>query len=483
VRLVDVDDDGEWAGASAADPTPVHGPQGLAYVIYTSGSTGKPKGVVVEHRALMNTLRFLEARYPRSGKTILLKTSFTFDVSATELFGWLFDGGRLAVLDKGAEKDPAKLLEAISTFGVTHVNFVPSMLDAFLSGLRDGEARTLERLSYVFAAGEALKPDLVRRFHATVRDVRLENLYGPTEAAIYATWYSLPRGEDLSRVPIGKPISNTKALILDEDLKLVPVGLTGELCLAGAGLARGYLGAAELTRERFCPNPYQAGERLYRTGDLAQWSDDGQIRFLGRGDGQVKIRGLRVELGEVERRLLACRDVVEVAVTTRTDPFGQRGLIAYLVREDQRRGSVEEIREELASWLPCYMIPEIIVELPRLPKLPSGKVDVQALPAPDPKAAAAPDAAPPAAPTPLEQTIIGVAEGLLNTTGLDPTSNFFRIGGNSLLTLRFIAALDQALGTRLSVMDFLSLPTIAEIAKLVERSPRRAPRAAATARA
>ncbi len=436
-----------------------------AYVIYTSGSTGKPKGVVVEHRALMNTLEFLEAKYSLAGKAILLKTNFTFDVSGAELFGWIF-GGRLAVLDKGAEKDPRKILQAITKYGVTHINFVPSMLDAFLSGIQKSDIPALERLEYVFVAGEALKPDLASRFHSMVRNVRLENLYGPTEAAIYATWYSLLRDHELQRVPIGRPLSNTRAYILDENLRLVPIGVTGELCLSGAGLARGYLNQPELTKEKFCPNPYWQGEKLYRTGDQAKWDENGLIQFFGRADGQVKIRGFRVELGEVERKLRTCHGVKEAAITARTDQFGQRGLVAYFAMENGRGGSIDDLRNELATWLPSYMVPDFFVQLDQLPRLTSGKIDMQALPEPHRKEAA--PEAPVVQATELELVIIKIAEELLNTKGLNVSSNFFRLGGNSILTLRFVAALDQALGTSLSIMDFLELPTISQIAKLIE---------------
>ncbi|HEY0331103.1 MAG TPA: amino acid adenylation domain-containing protein [Rhodopseudomonas sp.] len=463
--VIRVDDAASYAGPGI-DPDRSFDPERPAYVIYTSGSTGNPKGVVVSHRALMNTLEFLEASYPLAGKTILFKTNFTFDVSAAELFGWLFDDGRLAVLDLGAERDSRALLEAIEKFAVTHVNFVPSMLDVLLESQPAGATSPLDRLRYVFAAGEALKPDLVNRFHRLVPKVRLENLYGPTEAAIYATYHSLPRGTEAARVPIGRPVSNTGAHILDEALRPVPVGVIGELCLSGVGLATEYLNRPDLTAERFCPSPDLAGLRLYRTGDLAKWGDDGLIYYLGRADTQVKIRGFRVEVAEVEQKLRACDGVAEAAVTVRSDAFGQNSLVAYLAFDKDRPTSIERISSDLIAWLPGFMIPEVFVPLDRLPRLPSGKIDVQRLPAPT--LTGAPATAAQRAATELERKIIAIAEDLLDLRGLTPASNFFHLGGNSLLTLRFIAALDKALGTRLRAMDFLRLPTIAEIAVLIE---------------
>jgi acyl carrier protein len=219
--------------------------------------------------------------------------------------------------------------------------------------------------------------------------------------------------------------------------------------------------------DRFCPDPFRPGERIYRTGDLARWSDEGVIQFLGRIDGQVKIRGYRIELGEVEQKLRACPAVSEAVATTGDDQFGQRRLIAYVVTQNGDRDSAEmAIREDLRNWLPCYMVPDVFVMMDRLPRLPSGKFDLRALPEPQQSAAAPSDGTP--AVSELERTIIEIAEQLLNTTGLTAASNFFHLGGNSLLTLRFIAALDSALGTSLSVMDFLELPTIAGVAKLVE---------------
>ncbi len=454
-------------GENPVRRTPATAP---AYLIYTSGSTGTPKGVLVERRSLSNTLHFLESKYALPGKTILLKTNFTFDVCGTELFGWIFGDGRLAVLDPAAERDPRQLLDAIERFNVTHINFVPSMLDVLLAGLREDGVSTLERLAYVFVAGEALKPDLVHRFYSAIHGVRLENLYGPTEAAIYATWYSLPRGENMTRVPIGLPISNTRAYILDEFSRLAPVGVAGELCLGGVGLAREYLNRPELTQQVFCADPFRFDERIYRTGDLAMWSDDGLIQYLGRADGQVKIRGYRIELGEVEQKLRACPQVSEAVVRAADDQFGQLRLVAYVAtRNGNDNGTEKEIRDNLRNWLPCYMIPDVFVMMDRLPRLPSGKFDLRSLPVPR-QSDAAPQPKAARLPTELERTVIDVAEQVLNTTALTPESNFFHLGGNSLLTLRFIAALDSAFGTSLSVIDFLNLPTMAEIAKMIEAS-------------
>jgi len=450
----------------ATDPRRPTDPDRAAYVLYTSGSTGMPKGVVVQHGALMNTLDALEVRYAHPGKTILLKTNVTFDVSATELFGWLYGDGRVAVLDPGAEADRRALFEAIETHDVTHINFVPSVLDALLTSTQSREVVALRRLHVIMVAGEALPPTLVNRVHEMVPGVRLENLYGPTEAAIYATWHALPRGVAVERVPIGAPLPNTRAYVLDGASRLLPVGVAGELCLAGAGLAAGYLDQPDLTSEAFRADPFRPGERLYRTGDLAKWGDDGLLYYLGRTDGQVKVRGFRVETGEVERRVLACRGVANAVVSVHTDRLGQKRLVAHVVAHAGQRVKADAIRAEVAAWLPSYMVPDAVVLLDRLPRLPSGKIDRRALP--DPEEIAAPEAPPTIAASALERTLIGIAERLLDTSGLTPESNFFRLGGNSLLTLRFIVAIDEALGTRLSAVDFLRMPTIGEIARMIE---------------
>ena len=229
----------------------------LAYVIYTSGSTGNPKGVMVQHSSVVNILNALEKMYPLTeNDTYLLKTTYTFDVSVAELFGWFIGCGKLAILRPGAEKDPRSILSAIDRYNVTHINFVPSMLNAFLSMLEQEDTQVVNKLKYVFAAGEALSVGLVKNFYNIINNVRLENIYGPTESTIYATGYSIHSGDELAYVPIGKALQNIKAYIVDKNNNLQPVGVAGELCLSGIGLARGYLNRPEQTAEKFVPNPF-----------------------------------------------------------------------------------------------------------------------------------------------------------------------------------------------------------------------------------
>ncbi|MCP4153552.1 MAG: amino acid adenylation domain-containing protein, partial [bacterium] len=291
----------------------------LAYIIYTSGSTSRPKGVMIEHTSVVNILTAIQREYPLKNSDIyLFKTSYIFDVSVTEIFGWFMDGGRLAVLEKDAEKDPRQIIETIKKQRVTHINFVPSMFGTFVEALKtQTRPPQLAALKYIFLAGEALSPVLVEKFRGLDSGgrIQLENIYGPTEATIYTTSYSLTDWNKGNPVPIGKPMGNVILYILDKYDNMQPAGVPGELCIAGKGLARGYLNQPELTGERFVNYKLQvtnykapAGPPeapvtdgiYYRTGDLARWLPDGNVEFLGRIDHQVKIRGFRIELGEIE---------------------------------------------------------------------------------------------------------------------------------------------------------------------------------------
>ncbi|MFB6850877.1 amino acid adenylation domain-containing protein, partial [Streptomyces sp. NPDC056373] len=295
----------------------------LAYVIYTSGSTGLPKGVMVEHRSVVNRLTWVQRDHGlSSGDVVLQKTPVTFDVSVWELFWPLLAGARLVMARPGGHRDPGYLVGLISSQRVTTVHFVPSMLSLFLEHA-DARCGGLRR---VFASGEALSPGVVERFGRRLPGVGLHNLYGPTEATVDVTAWACTVGG--GRVPIGRPVANTRIYVLDPRDRPVPVGVAGEIHIAGVQVARGYLNRAELTAERFVEDPFIPGARMYRTGDVGRWLADGTVEYLGRNDHQVKVRGFRIELGEIEARLGEVPGVGDVVVTAR-DHDGDKRLVAY----------------------------------------------------------------------------------------------------------------------------------------------------------
>ncbi|MFD7560267.1 amino acid adenylation domain-containing protein, partial [Streptomyces sp. NPDC059835] len=370
--------DGSATGAVRQAPLPAH----PAYVIYTSGSTGRPKAVVVEHSAIVNRLLWMQDRYRLGADDrVLQKTPFGFDVSVWEFFWPLITGAALVVAEPGGHKDPAYLSRVIQEEAVTTVHFVPSMLAAFVEDPKAGGCRSLRR---VVCSGEALPEELKNRF-LDVLDVPLHNLYGPTEAAVDVTHWDCRR-EDAGPVPIGRPIWNTSLYVLDPRGRPVPVGVAGELFLAGAGLARGYLRRPALTAERFPLDPFgPPGSRMYRTGDLARHRADGSVEYLGRTDDQVKIHGFRIELGEIETALGRLPGVGRAAVVVREDVPGERRLVGYVVPEAGADPAPvlepEPIRVELARSLPEYMVPVLVV-VDGLPVTANGKLDRRALPAP-----------------------------------------------------------------------------------------------------
>ncbi|MGD2085539.1 MAG: amino acid adenylation domain-containing protein [Candidatus Aminicenantes bacterium] len=383
----------------------------LAYILYTSGSTGVPKGVIVEHRSVVNLLFALFKAYPLARTDVyLLKTSFFFDVSVTELFGWFMGGGRLVLLEKGGEKDPQIIINTTAKHQVTHINFAPAMFNTFTRQLDAENIEGIASLKYIFLAGEALVPELVNRFRRFKSTSRLENLYGPTEGTVYASWYSLAEWDGTGSIPIGKPLPNVTLHIVDKTGHPTAIGETGELCIAGEGTARGYLNNPELTSERFDQDyhdeknqkflrgsrgrflqkepPGRRRQKIYKTGDLARFLPDGNIDFLGRIDHQVKIRGRRIELGEIESRLLNHQGVKEAVVTARETNQGDKYLCAYIVpkvMDSQSPSSAlaaSRLKEYLTTIFPDYMIPQFFILLERLPLSRSGKVDRKALPAP-----------------------------------------------------------------------------------------------------
>jgi D-alanine--poly(phosphoribitol) ligase subunit 1 len=384
-RIIDLDDPDAYRGPTA-NPAIVNQPRDLAYVIYTSGSTGKPKGVMIEHRALVNRLHWMQQAYPIDERDVILqKTPYSFDVSVWELVWWALQGATICFLVPGGERNPLAIVDAIKRHHVSVLHFVPSMLNVFLEYL-DGKpasvVNTLASVRRVFASGEALTPSHVRKFNdiwASKTGARLTNLYGPTEATVDVSYFDCPTHDVSDTIPIGRPINNIKLYVI-RDGEQVAIGETGELCIAGIGVARGYLNNAALTAERFTDNPVNPGERIYRTGDIARWLPDGNIEYLGREDHQVKIRGLRIELGEIENTIREYPGITDCVAVVKTYSETVILIVAYLVCKSDLE--VDDLKRFLKKHLPDYMIPHRFERIDAIPVTSSGKADRKALPEP-----------------------------------------------------------------------------------------------------
>jgi len=380
---IDLDDPDNYRGSNA-NLTTLNRPQDLAYVIYTSGSTGKPKGVMIEHRSLINRLDWMQHGYP-IGETdvILQKTPYCFDVSVWELFWWAIQGAKLCFLMPGGEKNPPAIVATINKHHVSVMHFVPSMLNVFLEyldGKDAGALRNLASVRQVFTSGESLAPSHVRKFNdiwGGKTGARLTNLYGPTEATVDVTYFDCPPNNHFETIPIGRPINNTRVYIV-RDGRQVAIGEAGELCIAGIGLARGYLNNAALTEDRFTDNPISPGERIYRTGDVARWLSDGNIEYLGREDHQVKISGLRIELGEIENAIREYPGISDCVAVVRKYSDTVILIVAYVVSKSDLKA--DDLRDYLKKHLPDYMIPNRFQKIQAIPLTPSGKADRKALP-------------------------------------------------------------------------------------------------------
>jgi amino acid adenylation domain-containing protein len=384
-RVVDLDDPEVYRG-STANPAVVYVPEDLAYVIYTSGSTGRPKGVMIEHRALVNRLDWMQRAYPVGERDVIMqKTPFSFDVSVWELFWWALTGAKVTFLMPGGEKFPQAIVDTVRRHGVTVLHFVPSMLNVFLEyldGKPDDAIRNLASIRRVFASGEALSASHVRKFNDVIgrrTGARLTNLYGPTEATVDVSFFDCPAHGDLDVVPIGRPIQNIRLYVI-RDGRQAAIGETGELCIAGVGLARGYLNNPSLTGEKFTDNPINPGERIYRTGDVARWLDDGNVEYFGREDNQVKIRGLRIELGEIENTLREHPQVADCVAAVRRHSESVAIIVASVVGKAGL--DVDGLKPFLKKRLPDYMVPSVIQCIEAIPLTSSGKADRKALPEP-----------------------------------------------------------------------------------------------------
>ncbi|ARI53936.1 non-ribosomal peptide synthetase [Streptomyces sp. S8] len=489
VLLLD-DEDGQEESYEAELTAP--GADDIAYMIYTSGSTGRPKGVPNTHRSIVNRLRWMARTYGVGpDDRVLHKTPTGFDVSVWELFLPLITGARLVVTAPGGHKDAAHLRDTIAGHGVTLAHFVPAMLDVFLA---EDDVERCASLRRVVCSGEELAPHTARAFTTRLPGCALANLYGPTEAAVDVTSWEC-EGE-LDTVPIGAPVDNTRLYVLDAELRPLPPGTPGELHIGGVQVSVGYHRRPGLTAARYVPDPYgPPGSRLYRTGDLARWRADGQLEHLGRIDQQVKIRGQRIEPGEIEAALRAEPGITAAAVIVREDNPGDKRLVAYLVAADgpapagepapdgsaapaPREPDPAELRTALRRTLPDYMVPAAFVTLDALPLSPNGKLDRRALPAPQARRTGGALAAPE---TETQRVLAEIWAEILTLPEVGVDDDFFDLGGHSLLATQVIARARKRLpevGARpVSVMDLFTSRTVRELAVLAdldesERGPR-----------
>jgi len=456
-------------------------PAHLAWLIYTSGSTGKPKGVAITHGSAAALIAWaLEAFTPARLARVLAATSISFDLSIFEIFATLAAGGTVVLADNALALPEVQGPDVPAAAGLTLVNTVPS---AIAELARQGAIPA--SVATINLAGEALPRELVDRLHALGTVAEVWNLYGPSEDTTYSTWARIPpratppRGVgDGARPAIGRPIAGTRLHLLDPALRPVPLGVVGEICLAGSGLARGYLGRPGRTAEAFVPDPASPlpGGRLYRTGDLARHLPAGEVDFLGRRDHQVKVRGFRVELGEIEAALLARPEVAEAVVVAGRGAGSTAGndrLIAYVAPAPGAEIVPEALRESLRESLPEALVPQAFVALPKLPLTPSGKIDRRALPDPASFLAAGAGGAGASAPprTSEEATVAGVWAEVLGLPAVGVGESFFALGGHSLLAARITSRLRDATGVEVPLKSFLDDPTVAGIARLLGGAP------------
>lgn len=449
----------------ATNPVNLTIPENLAYIIYTSGSTGKPKGTLLQHRGAVNmAATFARAYHLKPTHSFMQFSSLGFDASVGEIFPTLLNGAHLVIIDRETMLSDSKLIEVMQREQVTTAILPPSVL----SVLPETE---LPNLKIICSAGEACTPDIVRRWAPGRCYI---NAYGPTENSVGSTFYEIDSGRPFSsNIPIGRPFDNVSVYVLDRLLRLMPIGAPGELCVGGIGLARGYLNRADLTAEKFIPDPFALapGARMYRTGDLARYLPDGNLEFLGRIDHQVKIRGFRIELGEIESVLSSHEAVQDAVVVVKEGLAGQKMLVGYFVPHQDSGDRRSEIKEFLKQSLPDYMVPPVLLTIDKMPLNASGKVNRRALPEPDAETFASSREF--VAPRNEVETIVaGIWQKVLNIEQVGVTDHFFQLGGHSLLATQMVSRIRDAFAVNVSLKTFFAAPTIAQTALLVEEARR-----------
>ncbi|WP_157108381.1 non-ribosomal peptide synthetase, partial [Aldersonia kunmingensis] len=443
-------------------------PEHVAYVIYTSGSTGRPKGVAVAHRNVVELMTGTEELYGFGADDVwTMFHSIAFDFSVWELWGPLLTGGRLVVVDYFTSRSPAQFLELVAAEGVTVLNQTPSAFYQFVEADRARSNDVLDDLAlrYVIFGGEALEPRRLRGWFDRRGDLGcvLVNMYGITETTVHVTHRRINATDTAAASVVGGPIAGLRLYVLDSRLRPAPMGVAGEVYIAGGQLSRGYLGRSELNATRFVADPFGSGGRLYRSGDVARWTHDGELEFVGRADDQVKVRGFRIELGEIEAVLAALPDVGECAVVVREDIPGDARLVAYVVPAAGAVFEVETVRTLAAEPLPAYMVPSAFVVLDRIPLTVNGKLDRKALPAPEFETAVF------RAPTTLiEQAAAQAFAEVLGIQQVGLDDDFFALGGNSLLATQVASRLGAALDATVSVRMIFEASTVEGLARAVE---------------
>lgn len=463
-RTVCLDDGGgEAAWGADTRPEPTGSEQNLAYVMYTSGSTGDPKGVAVTHRSVVRLVK--NANYASFGPehVFLQLAPLSFDASTFEIWGSLLNGGRLAIAPPGV-LSLEELGTVLDRYGVTTLWLTAGLFHQVV----DRRIDILRPVRQLLAGGDVLSLEHVRRVLAAHPRCRIINGYGPTEGTTFTCCHEVDRTRPLKRsVPIGRPIANTRVYVLDRTMQAVPVGVPGELWIAGDGLARGYVNRPDLTAERFLHHRFSETleERLYRTGDLVRWLSDGTLEFLGRLDDQIKLRGYRVEPGEIEATLMRHHRMRDAAVVVRPSPDGDRHLVAYLVTD----GTIppRDLREFLKDKLPEYMVPSAFVTLDALPLTTNGKLNRRALPEPEAQGTAAETSMEPA--DDVERQLLRIWQEVLAVSSIGPRDNFFDVGGHSLLAVRLFARIQAEMGTTLPLATLFQAPTVQGLAALIRR--------------
>lgn len=453
---------------SEVNPVSGTGGDNAAYVIYTSGSTGQPKGVLGLHRGIVNRCQWMWENYSYEvGEVCCQKTSLSFVDAVAEIFGPLLKGVPTVIVPEASVKDTQQLIETLVLHQVTRLVLVPSLLAVLLAAHENELAEGLNIKTWV-SSGEALPPELVTKFAERIPGGRLLNLYGSSEVAADVTWCEATGvKETFWQTVIGRPISNSAIYILDQQWQPTPIGVAGEIYVAGDGMARGYLQRPDLTAERFLPSPYSAkpGARIYKTGDLARRRSDGDIVYLGRADHQVKVRGYRIELGEIETVLKRYPAIKDVVVVARGDQPEQKQLVAYLVVEDEPGPTALELKTYLREQLPEYMVPAIFMRLEKLPLSGSGKVDRRALPAPNPVAL---EERAETRLTATEELVAGIWMQLLGVEAVHARDNFFDLGGHSLLATQVISRIKEIFHVELPLRELFGAPTLGGLAAKIE---------------